>query len=137
MRAVLPALLPLAAALFPLVAALLAIGLAFATGFDQRTPLPPDLEVRFYGFFLDRYPLFAVAIVYGLAHLAVRIARPGPASWPRRLIGGGLAVVLVLATCLYPTFGGVPLRLAFASGGTAFLTHQPNPAHRRPASADG
>lgn len=118
MRAVLPALLPLAAAL-------LAVGATFATGFSQRTPLPPELESRFYGFFLDRYPLFALAIVYGLAHLAVRAARPGPAGSLRRLIGGALALVLLLAVCLHPTFGGLPLRLAFASGGTAFLTHQP------------
>lgn len=115
-------------ALLPLAAALLAIALAFATGFDQRVALPPELDARFYGFFLDRYPLFAVAIVYGLACLALRILRPGPAGWLRRLIGGALALALFLAACLYPTFGGVALRLAFASGGTAFITQQPMPA---------
>ncbi|MCJ2032767.1 hypothetical protein, partial [Methylobacterium sp. J-068] len=118
MRGAVPALLPLAAAI-------LAIGVAFATGFDQRTPLPPVLEARFYGFFLDRYPLFGIAIIYGLARLAVVILRPSPAGWPRRLIGGVLALALFLAACLYPTFGGVTLRLAFASGGSAFLAQQP------------
>ena len=118
MRAALPALVPL-------VAVLLAIGAAFATGFDLRTPLPPVLEARFYGFFLDRYPLFALAIVYGLTHLAVRAVRPGSAGLPRRLVGGVLAAALFLGICLYPTFGGMTLRLAFASGGTAFLTQQP------------
>lgn len=116
------------AAVIPLAAALLAIGVAFATGFDQRTVLPPQLEARFYGFFLDRYPLFTVAIVYGLARLGLRILRPGPAGWPRRLIGGTLAFAVFLAVCLHPTFGGVTLRLAFASGGTAFLTQQAMPA---------
>ncbi|WP_200941281.1 MULTISPECIES: hypothetical protein [unclassified Methylobacterium] len=115
-------------AVTPLAAALLAIALTFATGFDQRVAMPPELDARFYGFFLDRYPLFAVAIVYGLACLGLRILRPGSAGWPRRLIGGALAVALFLAACLYPTFGGVALRLAFASGGTAFITQQPMPA---------
>ena len=121
MRAVLPALIPLATAI-------LAIAATFATGFDQRTALPPELESRFYGFFLDRYPLFAVAIVYGLTSHVVRIVRPGPAAWPRRVVGGGLAIALFLAACLHPTFGGVILRLAFASGGNAFLTQAPMPA---------
>lgn len=116
------------AAVIPLAAAILAVALAFATGFDQRWALPPELDARFYGFFLDRYPLFSVAIVYGLACLGLRIVRPGPAGWTRRLVGGALALALFLAVCLYPTFGGVTLRLAFASGGTAFLTQQAMPA---------
>jgi len=115
-------------AVIPLAAALLAIGLAFATGFDQRVALPPEVDARFYGFFLDRYPLFSVAIVYGLACLGLRILRPGPAGWLRRLVCGALALALFLAACLYPTFGGAALRLAFASGGTAFITQQPMPA---------
>jgi hypothetical protein len=115
-------------AVIPLAAALLAIGLAFATGFDQRVALPPELDARFYGFFLDRYPLFSVAIVYGLACLGLRILRPGRAGWLRRLVGGALALAMFLAACLYPTFGGAALRLAFASGGTAFITQQPMPA---------
>ncbi|MCI9878628.1 MULTISPECIES: hypothetical protein [Methylobacterium] len=115
-------------AAIPLAAAILAVAVAFVTGFDQRAALPPELEARFYGFFLDRYPLFAVAIVYGLACLGLRVVRPGPAGWPRRLVGGALALALFLAVCLHPTFGGVTLRLAFASGGTAFLTQQAMPA---------
>ncbi|HEV7440798.1 MAG TPA: hypothetical protein VGN94_14415, partial [Methylobacterium sp.] len=51
----------------PLTAALLALVLVTATGFDQRAALPPQVEAVFYGFFLDRYPLFAFALVYALA----------------------------------------------------------------------
>ncbi len=65
----------------PLAAALLALATAYATGFDQRTAMPPDVASRFYGFFLDRYPLFAFALVYGLARIvAVAWRRGGPRS---------------------------------------------------------
>lgn len=109
----------------PLLAALTALFASFLTGFDGRSPMPPDLAARFYGFFLDRYPLFAFALVYGLAHILASAAVPGAASPARRAVLAGLGVVLLLAAGLYPTFGGLVLRGAFATGGMAFLTHQP------------
>lgn len=108
----------------PMAAAILAIALVFVTGLDQRTVLPPLVEARFYGFFLDRYPLFALAIVYGVAAIAVAMAAPGRSGPIRRLIGGGLGVLLIVAVGLYPTFGGLVLRSAFATGGIAFLGQQ-------------
>lgn len=115
----------LAVAAAPLVAALLALALIAMTGFSQRSGLPPVLDERFYGFFLDRYPLYAAAIVYALARLAAVALKPGPASLPRRLVGFVLGVVLVLAVSLHPTFGGVALRSGFATGGIAFLQKAP------------
>ncbi|HEX8416870.1 MAG TPA: hypothetical protein VF641_04630 [Methylobacterium sp.] len=112
-----------APALLPLAAALLAIVVTAATGFDQRTPLPAGLGPYLYGFFLDRYPLFAFAIVYGLARIAAGAAAPGPLV--RRVLGGLAGIVLVLAVCLYPTFGGLALRGGFGVGSVAFLGQQP------------
>ncbi|MGU3537142.1 hypothetical protein [Methylobacterium sp. A54F] len=109
----------------PLAAALLALGLAAATGFDQRGTLPPLVERHFYGFFLDRYPLAAFALVYGLAHILVLGLGPGPAGWPRRLLGTAVGLCLLTAAGLYPTFGGVILRSGFATGGVAFLQGLP------------
>ncbi|MEK6343951.1 MAG: hypothetical protein V4737_08940, partial [Curtobacterium sp.] len=43
-------------------------------------------------------------------------------AWLRRTVGSWGAL---LAAGLYPTFGGLVLRGAFATGGMAFLTHQP------------
>ncbi|MCJ2082276.1 hypothetical protein [Methylobacterium sp. J-090] len=111
-------------ALSPVAAAILAIGLTWLTGFSQRTALPGMVDARFYGFFLDRYPLFAAAIVYGLARLLVATLRPGPSGPVRRVVGGAVAITGLLAACLYPTFGGPTLRAGFATGGMAFLTGQ-------------
>ncbi len=111
-------------ALAPAAAAILGVGLAWTTGFSQRTVLPGAVEARFYGFFLDRYPLFSAAIVYGLACLLVTMVRPGPSGPARRLAGGAVAVAMLLAASLYPTFGGPTLRSGFATGGVAFLNGQ-------------
>jgi len=119
---------PAAARAFgPVAVAILAVALAWLTGFSQRMVLPSVVEARFYGFFLDRYPLFSAAIVYGLARLVLGAARPGPAGPARRLVGSAIAVVLLLAVCLHPTFGGGVLRAGFATGGMAFLTGQTMP----------
>ena len=118
LSAVLVAAAPLAAAL----AALLAV---YLTGFDQSADLPVELESRFYGFFLDRYPLYAFAIVYGLARLVAAALSPGPASVLRRLIGCLVGLALVLGLSLHPTFGGLVLRGAFGAGSMAFLNQTP------------
>ncbi|GJD55864.1 hypothetical protein [Methylobacterium dankookense] len=109
----------------PLAAALLAVLAVAVTGLSQRSALPPALEPYAYGFFLDRYPLFAFALVYGLARILAAAAMPGPASPARRVVFAGLGLVLLLAAALHPTFGGLVLRGGFMAGGSAFLTGQP------------
>ncbi|NEU13842.1 hypothetical protein G3T14_17160 [Methylobacterium sp. BTF04] len=109
----------------PAAVAILAVLLAWSTGLDQHTVLPPLIEARFYGFFLDRYPLFAAALVYGLARIGFAMIRTGKAGLVRRLLGGAVAIGLLLGASLYPTFGGFVLRSAFATGGIAFLGQQP------------
>jgi hypothetical protein len=115
----------LLAASGPILAMLLALGLAAATGLSQRSALPEAIEPWIYGYFAGRYPLFAFALVYGVAHLARVAAGPGPASIPRRIAFAVAGAVVLLLAGLYPTFGGLILRAGFATGGMAFLTHQP------------
>ncbi|WP_375408436.1 hypothetical protein [uncultured Methylobacterium sp.] len=114
-----------AAAGLPIAAALLGILAAAASGFDQRSALAPGLSAYFYGFFLDRYPLFAAAILYGLARLVLAATAPGPSGFPRRAIGLAFGAILLLSLCIYPTFGGLVLRGAFGTGSMAFLNQQP------------
>ncbi|KQP59092.1 hypothetical protein ASG40_18775 [Methylobacterium sp. Leaf399] len=114
-----------AAAGLPLAAALACILAATLGGLDQNSALPPGLAPYAYGFFLDRYPLFAVAIVYGLARLIAAATAPGPAGFPRRAAGLAVGAATLLALSLYPTFGGLILRGAFGSGSMAFLNQQP------------
>ncbi|CAO4138716.1 hypothetical protein [Methylorubrum aminovorans] len=109
----------------PLLAALTALFAVFLTGFDQRSAMPPEVAARFYGFFLDRYPLFAFALVYGLVRILATMLAPGPASPVRRLVGGGVGLALVLGLSLHPTFGGLVLRVGFATGSGAFLNGTP------------
>lgn len=109
----------------PVAAALLCLGLVAATGISQRSDLPDWLAPRAYGFFLDSYPLFAFALVYGVARLVATAAAPGPAGLPRRVAWCGVGIAALLAAGSYPTFGGVILRGAYGSGSMAFLTGQP------------
>ncbi len=109
----------------PLLAALAALFAVFLAGFDQRSAMPPDVAARFYGFFLDRYPLFAFALVYGLARILAAGLAPGPASWVRRLVGVLVGLALVLGVSLHPTFGGLVLRAGFGTGSGAFLNGTP------------
>ncbi|WP_232631068.1 hypothetical protein [Methylobacterium sp. Leaf118] len=109
----------------PLLAAIAALFAVFLTGFDQRAAMPPDVANRFYGFFLDRYPLFAFALVYGLARLLTVALAPGRASLARRLIGLVLGSGLLLGASLHPTFGGLVLRAGFGTGSGAFLNGMP------------
>lgn len=109
----------------PLLAALTALFAVFLTGFDQRSAMPPDVAARFYGFFLDRYPLFAFALVYGLVRILAVMVAPGPAPVVRRLVGGLVGLALVLGLSLHPTFGGLVLRAGFGTGSGAFLNGTP------------
>ncbi|MCJ2051947.1 hypothetical protein [Methylobacterium sp. J-070] len=109
----------------PILAMLAALILVAATGFSQRSAVPEAVEPWIFGYFVQRYPLFAFALVYGVAHLAGVAAGPGPASVPRRLLFGLAGAAALAGAGLYPTFGGLILRAGFATGGMAFLTHQP------------
>ena len=88
----------------PILAMLLALALVAATGLSQRSALPEAVEPWVYGYFAGRYPLFAFALVYGVAHLVRVAAGPGPASIPRRLAFGLTGAVILLLAGLYPTF---------------------------------
>lgn len=112
-------------ALTPLAAALLALALVAASGLSRRSGLPDALEPYAYGFFLDRYPLFAFALVYGVARIAVAAAGYGPGGAARRIVFALSGIAVLALAGLYPTFGGLILRGGFATGGMAFLTGQP------------
>ncbi len=112
----------------PLAAALAALLTVHLTGFDQSADLPVELESRFYGFYLDRYPLFAFAIVYGVFRVLAGVSAPGPGRLWRRGLGLVLGLALVLGLSLHPTFGGFAMRAAFGAGGMAFLNQTPMPA---------
>lgn len=114
-------------AAIPLAAALLALVATYATGFDQRSAMPPDVAAHFYGFFLARYPLYAFALVYGLARILVAMLAPGPSGVTRRLVGGLIGLALLLAASLHPTFGGMVLRTGFNIGAIAFMNAVPMP----------
>jgi hypothetical protein len=105
----------------PLTAVAAAPLLAALAGLSQRSLLGTPLEPYAYGFFLDRYPLFTLAILYGLARLAV-VA--GAAPGRLRLVTAPIAAAALLAACLLPTFGGVVARAGFFSGGMSFLQGQ-------------
>src|SRR3954471_14573385 len=66
----------------PILAMLVALALVAGTGLSQRSAVPEAVEPLIFGYFAGRYPLFAFALVYGLAHLATTAAEPGPASVP-------------------------------------------------------
>ncbi|WP_245259552.1 hypothetical protein [Methylobacterium sp. 10] len=94
------------------------------TGLSQASALPPEIAARFYGFFLQQYPLFTFALIYALARI-VSMAATSIASRLRRVAGVLVGAALLLALSLYPTFGGLVLRAGFATGGMTFLTYQP------------
>lgn len=109
----------------PLAAALLALAAVALAGLSQRSALPADVSAYAYGFFLDRYPLFAFALVYGLARVLAAAATPGPAPLARRALGAAVGLALLIALSLYPTFGGLVLRGGFMTGGVGFLNGLP------------
>ena len=108
----------------PLALAVAASLLAALAGLTQRSLIGTPLEPHAFGFFLDRYPLFALAIIYGLARLlSVALGEPGRLPWAR-LATAPLAMAALLAVCLFPTFGGFVIRAGFFSGGMSFLQGQ-------------
>lgn len=108
-----------------LVVALIAVVLIGSTGLVQRDLYGTLAEPYAYGFFLDRWPLFAFAILYGVAYI-IGSAFAGPPGRRLLRIGGGLAgAALFLAVCLHPTFGGLVLRPAFMVGGMSYLNSAP------------
>lgn len=107
----------------PLLAALVGVAAVAASGLTWRSLVGTALEDQFYGFFLDRYPLFLFASLYGA--MLVVTAATAPGLRRRTLVTAPLGLGLFLAACLYPTFGGLVLRPGFFAGGMAFLTGQP------------
>ncbi len=120
-----PAAPDLTEALAPIAAMLAALLLVAATGLSRRVALPEAVEPYAYGFFLDRYPLFAFALVYGAARIIAVASSGGAATVSRRLIIACAGLVLLAGAGLYPTFGGLMLRGGYATGSMAFLTGQP------------
>ena len=115
----------LLAASGPILAMLAVLALVAATGFSQRSAVPESVEPWIFGYFVARYPLSAGALASGPAPRPAAAAGPGPGAVPRRILFGLAGAALLLLAGLYPTFGGVILRAGFATGGMAFLTHQP------------
>jgi hypothetical protein len=108
----------------PLLAALAAVALVAATGFTERSFFGTALEDWFYGFFFRSYPLFLFALVYGAAWIVAAAAAPG-ARRGLRAFSTPVAVILLLASGLYPTFGGAILRSGFILGGMTFVRGGP------------
>lgn len=105
----------------PLACACLAAIVVALVGVTQRELLATPLGPYVYGFFFDRFAPFLFAIVYGVARLVVvAIASPGRFA-VARIVTTPVAIALLLAISLYPTFGGFVLRGAFFSGATTFL----------------
>ena len=111
----------------PLLLALAAVLLVAVAGLTQRSLYGTPLEPYAYGFFLDCYPLFAFAIVYGAARIGLATFEPGFRRWPR-LLGAPLGLALFLVACLHPTFGGLVIRPGYMAGSVAFLRNVPLPA---------
>jgi hypothetical protein len=105
----------------PLACACLAAAVVALAGVTQRDLLGTPLGPYVYGYFFDRFAPFAFAIVYAVARLvAVAVASPGRLPIAR-IVTTPVAIALILAVSLYPTFGGFVLRGAFFSGATTFL----------------
>jgi hypothetical protein len=111
----------------PLLLALAAVLLVAVAGLTQRSLYGTPLEPYAYSFFLDGYPLFAFAIVYGAARIGLAAFEPGFRRWPR-LLGAPLGLALFLVACLHPTFGGLVIRPGYMAGSVAFLRNVPLPA---------
>jgi hypothetical protein len=105
----------------PLVAAVAGAAIVAVAGVTQRELAATPLGPYTYGFFFDRFAPFLFAVVYAVARL-VAVAATSPGRYTvARIITAPLAIALLLAVSLYPTFGGLVLRGAFFSGATTFL----------------
>jgi hypothetical protein len=114
----------LLAAVVPVAAVLLFVALVFATGFSERSFFGTALEDRFYGFFFRAYPLFLFAAAYGAARILAAAASEPGARKTLRTFSTPLALLLFLAACFHPTFGGLVLRPGYMAGGISFLRGQ-------------
>jgi hypothetical protein len=109
----------------PLLTAVLAVLLVWATGFTERSLIGTALEDHFYGYFFRSYPVLLFAMVYGAARIvAAAVTEPRGRAWLRAL-ATPLALALFLIAGFHPTFGGVIARPGFAAGGMSFLQGQP------------
>ena len=109
----------------PAAAVLLALAVIATSGLSRRSGVPDILEPYAYGYFIDRYPFFVFALIYGAARIVAACAAPGPGGSVRRTVFALAGVVILGLAGLYPTIGGLILRGGYATGGMAFLTGQP------------
>jgi hypothetical protein len=109
-------------ALAPLVVTLAAVIATYATATTTGTiEAAVDSPRLIFGYFSERFPILAFAIVFVLARLVVLAIR---ARRPRLLIRLPLlvlALAFVLFSALYPTFGGVIARPGFLAGGLSLV----------------
>ncbi|QCI63730.1 hypothetical protein [Phreatobacter stygius] len=109
-------------ALVPLVVTLGAIVATYVTGTTARSiETAVGSPYLIFGFFADRFPALAFAIIFVLVRLlvvAIVATRPNILFRLLLLIP---AVLLVLVAALYPTFGGIIARPGFMGGGFSML----------------
>ncbi|MFE1601668.1 hypothetical protein [Methylobacterium sp. ID0610] len=120
----------LVTALVPLAAALAAVGIAALAGLNQARVEAAGFGGLFFGFFLDQFPLYPFAVIYGAARILAVTGEALDRPVALRLLGAALGLGLLLGLSLYPTFGGLVLRLAFMVGGMSFLHGVPMPGAR-------
>ncbi|ACL60662.1 hypothetical protein [Methylobacterium nodulans] len=120
----------LSVALLPLGATLAAVGVAALSGLNQARLEEAGLGSLFFGFFLDQFPLYPFAVVYGVVRILAVTGEALDRSRVLRLLGAALGLALLFALSFYPTFGGLILRLAFVVGAMSFLHGVPLPAAR-------
>jgi len=109
----------------PLALAALATLAAALAGVHSRGLIGTALEPWAFGYFVERFPLFAAMLVYGAARVILVALIPPGASRFARLALLPVALAILLLPALYPTFGGVVIRAAYFTGGMAFLQDAP------------
>ncbi|WP_052341147.1 hypothetical protein [Salinarimonas rosea] len=114
-------------ALLPLAVATLAALAAGLAGVHARGLIGTPLEPFAFGYFVERFPLAPFLVVYAAARVVLlAVIPPGPSRF-LRLPPLPVALALVLAASLWPTFGGLVIRAAYFTGGMAFLQGTPLP----------
>ncbi|WP_372421462.1 hypothetical protein [Salinarimonas chemoclinalis] len=112
-------------ALLPLALAALCALAAGLGGVHARGLIGTPLEPFAFGYFVERFPLAPFLVVYAVARLVLlALIPPGPSRF-LRLALLPIALALVLAASLWPTFGGLVIRAAWFTGGMAFLQGTP------------
>ncbi|WP_349370454.1 hypothetical protein [Salinarimonas sp.] len=109
----------------PLVLAAGATLVAGLAGLHARGLIGTPLEPWAFGYFVERFPLFAGLLVYAAARVVLlALIPPGPSRF-LRLALLSIALAILVLPALYPTFGGVVIRAAYFTGGMAWLQSAP------------